>query len=80
MADWIHNKPREVQLETKFFAVLDKMANDMKVVLCRIADDEGKKTEPSCVLMNADQASLRLAGMEVGTWAEMVHDFGEYTL
>lgn len=79
VANWLRNKPEDVRLETKFFAVLDKKATQGKVVLCRIADDKEKPTEPSCVLRGADQSSLTLVGMEAGTWGELVHDVGEYT-
>ena len=68
-----------MRLETKFFAVLDKKVREGQVVLCRIADDKESPTEPSCVLMSADQSSLMLVGMEAGTWGELVHDVGEYT-
>ena len=59
--------------------MLDKKAKDGKVVLVRIANDHEQKTKPSCVLIDAKKASLRLAGMESGTWDELVHAKGEYT-
>jgi len=79
LAEWLRDKPEEVNLETKFFAVLDKKAKDKKVVLVRIAGNQGQEIKPSCVLVDADESSLRLAGMESGTWGELVHAKGEYT-
>lgn len=78
LAEWLRNKPEDVNLETKFFAVLDKKAKDGKVVLVRIAGNQGQKTKPSCILVNADESSLRLTGMESGTWDELAHAKGEY--
>ena len=49
------------------------------MVLVRVADDEEKPTKPSCVLVPAEESSIRLAGMEGGTWGELVHAKGEYT-
>lgn len=59
--------------------MLDKKARDGKVVLVRIANDQGQETKPSCVLIDAKRSSLRLTGMESGTWDELVHAKGEYT-
>ncbi|KAL8806340.1 MAG: hypothetical protein Q9200_005073 [Gallowayella weberi] len=78
VAQWLKQKPDEVSLEPKFFAVLDKKATQGKVVLCRLGDREGKGNKVSCVLEEAKYSSLRLAGMEYGTWEELVHDKGEY--
>lgn len=80
LAEWLRNKPEKVNLETKFFAVLDKKAKDGKVVLVRIAGDQEQELKPSCVLIDAEESSLRLTGMEAGTWDELVHAKGEYTL
>ena len=49
LAEWLRNKPEDVNLEIKFFAVLDKKAKDGKVVLVRIAGNQGQKTRPSCM-------------------------------
>ena len=38
---WLKNKPDQVEIETKFFVILDKKADETKVVLIRIADNEG---------------------------------------
>lgn len=47
---WLKNKPDHVEIESKFFAILDKKADQTKVVLIRIADNEGNPIEPSFVL------------------------------
>lgn len=78
VAQWLKQKPDDVSLEPKFFAVLDKKATEGKVVLCRLGDREGKGDEVNCVLEEAKYSSVRLAGMEYGTWEELVHDKGEY--
>ena len=59
LAEWLRKKPEDVNLETKFFAVLDRKAKDGKVVLVRIADDHEQKTKPSCVLIDTKKSSLR---------------------
>ena len=78
MASWLSKKPENVYLEGKFFALLDKKAKDGLVVLCRIGDREGKGDELSCTLVDAEESSLMLSGMEYGTWEELLHDNGEY--
>ena len=62
---------------------MDKKARDEspKVVLVRIADDQLKQMkEPSCVLHDAETATLTLSGLEPMNWDEMLEDQrGEYT-
>ena len=79
VAGWLENKPEYVELDSRFFAILDQKVDEHKVVLCRIGNQEGKGDNLSCVLMDASVSSLTLAGMEYGTWEELVHDLGEYT-
>ena len=79
VAEWLTKKPNSVDLEDKFFAVLDKKAEKGMVALCRIGNREGEGDEVSCVLMKAEESSLTLAGMEYGTWEELLHGRGEYT-
>ena len=77
---WLRNKPEDVELETKFFAILDNKAEQAKVVLVRIADDWGRDTEPSCILYDAYTSTLRLGGIEPGEWDELLEAYGEYEL
>lgn len=68
-----------MDLESRFFAVLDKKAETGSVALCRIGDRDLQGDELSCVLVKAEESSLMLAGMEYGNWEELVHGRGEYT-
>lgn len=79
VADWLEKKPKSVDLEGKFFAVLDSKVESGSVALCRIGDREGKGDAVSCVLVKAQESSLTLAGMEYGTWEELLQGRGEYT-
>lgn len=88
VATWLKNKPDKVDLEGKFFAVLDKKAvggkdgagkvKENKVVLCRIGDEEGQDEKVQCVLMSAGQSTLRLGGLESGEFDELIEGQGEY--
>ena len=73
-AEWLKQKPEDVQLESKFFALLDKKAVDGNIVLCNI----GKEDKVTCVLEKADKALLELEGMEAGRWEQLIHGRGEY--
>ena len=79
VAEWLKKKPDSVDLESRFFAVLDKEARRSgSVVLCRIGDRDGKGDAVSCVLKKAEESSLTLAGMEYGRWEELLVSPGEY--
>ena len=78
VASWLRKKPESTALEDKFFAVLDKKAKQGSVVLCRIGDSEGKGNGLSFVLLDAEQSSLTLSGMEYGTWEELIYGCDEY--
>lgn len=70
VANWLINKPRAVDLDISFFAVLDVHAKAGQVTLVRIGDSEGKGHAISCVTVPDHDSSLLLAGMEYGTWEE----------
>lgn len=82
------NKPDKLDLEGRFFGVLEKNAADRKdgtgnvegnkVVLCRIGDKEGQGNKVQCVLMSAEESSLTLSGMEYGTFDHLIEGKGEY--
>ena len=78
VAEWLQKRPKSVDLEGNFFAVLDKKAETGSVALCRIGNREGAGDAISCVLMKAEESSLTLAGMEYGTWEDLLHGRGEY--
>lgn len=83
------NKPDEVDLEGKFFGVLDKKAaggkdesgneTGNKVVLCRIGGKEGQDNDSvQCVLVSAEESTLTLGGMEYGNFDGLIEGRGEY--
>ena len=76
VAQWLQSKPESVDLESTFFAVLDKKAATGSVALCRIGDREGKGDEVSCVLVKTEESSLMLVGMEYGDFDEMLRGRG----
>ncbi|MCJ1348139.1 hypothetical protein MMC31_006370 [Peltigera leucophlebia] len=89
VAAWLKNKPDGVDLEGKFFGVLDKKAAGCgkdgarneegdKVVLCRIGDREGHGDKVHCVLMSAEESTLTLSGIEYGTFDQLIEGKGEY--
>lgn len=88
VAMWLKNKPDGVDLDGKFFGVLDKKAAGGKdetengagnnVVLCRIGDTEGQGNKVQCVLMSAEESTLTLGGMEYGTFDQLLEGKGEY--
>jgi len=79
VAAWLKRKPEGIDLESRFFAVLDKKARDGSVVLCKIGDSDDKGDKVTCVLRDADESSLTLAGIEWGDWEDLLSDGGEYT-
>ena len=80
LAEWLKEAPKDVNLERKFFAVLDKKAegSDPSVALCRIGDDNGKGDEVKCILWNVKESSLILTGIESGDFDEILKGQGEY--
>ncbi len=79
------NKPDKVDLEGRFFGVLDKKAaaggndeKEKKVVLCRIGDKEGQGDKVQCVLWSAEGSTLTLGGMEYGNFDELIKGNREY--
>jgi len=81
----LNNKPDTVDLEGKFFGVLDKKAaaggkdgKENKVVLCRIGDEEGQDDKVQCVLWSAGKSTLTLGGIESGDFDELIEGQGEY--
>ena len=80
LAEWLKEAPKDVNLERKFFAVLDEKAerSDPSVALCRIGDKDGNGDEVKCILRNAKESSLILAGFEYGDFDEILKGQGEY--
>ena len=81
MKEWLRNKPKEVDIDHRFFGVLDKKAKEdkPKVVLCRIGDKEGRGEHVECVLNDAETSSLTLAGLDYGRFDQLIEGRGMYT-
>jgi len=83
----LKNKPDKVDLDGRFFGVLDKKAaggkdeagnkKEHKVVLCRIGDEDGQDDKVRCVLWSAKGSTLTLGGMDSGDFDELLEG-GEY--
>ena len=85
----LKNKPDEVDLDGKFFGILDRKAagekdesgneKGNKVVLCRIGGKEGQDDNiVQCVLVSAEESTLTLGGMEYGNFDGLIDGKGEY--
>ncbi|KAL8639898.1 MAG: hypothetical protein Q9228_003124 [Teloschistes exilis] len=69
VARWLNGKPKGVNLDSHFFGLLDKQAEKSgKVVLCRIGDSHLEGNEVTCLLWDADTATLWLGGQHYGDW------------
>ncbi|KAL8689237.1 MAG: hypothetical protein Q9218_005045 [Villophora microphyllina] len=67
VAQWLEEKPEEVNLDPHFFGILDKQAERIgKVVLCKRGDAHLKGHEVTCLLWDADTATLTLGGVNYG--------------
>lgn len=70
-AEFLSKAPDSVDVERRFFAVLDERTEtDGSVVMCRIGDMEGQGDKVECIRVLAKNSSLYLAGMEYGTWED----------
>ena len=76
----MRNKPKEVDVDRRFFGVLDKKANEEKpkVALCRIGDKEGRGEHAECVLNDAETSTLTLAGLDYGKFDQLIEGRGTY--
>ncbi len=69
-----------MDLDDRFFGVLDKQANNGKIALCRLGHREREVEGTTCVLVEAEQSSLELSGMGSDLdWDERVWN-SRYTL
>lgn len=70
-AEFLSKAPASVDVERRFFAVLDdRTEKDGSVVMCRVGDMEGQGDKVECIRVLAKNSALYLAGMEYGTWEE----------
>jgi len=75
VAHWLANKPKSVNLDDRFFGVLDKQAENGKIALCRLGRREREVEGTTCVLVEAEQSSLELSGMDSDLdWDELVRN------
>ncbi|KAL8702303.1 MAG: hypothetical protein Q9201_004473 [Fulgogasparrea decipioides] len=74
VAQWLRNKPKSVNVDPRYFGVLDKQAKTAgKVVLCRLEDPKSEKDGAACVLSEAAQSALYLDGLPSNLdWDEWV--------
>ncbi|KAL8709483.1 MAG: hypothetical protein Q9225_007446 [Loekoesia sp. 1 TL-2023] len=65
VTQWLRNKPKSVDLDGRYFGILDKQAEkSAKIALCRVEDQERKGGVATCVLVKAEQSTLFLAGLD----------------
>ncbi|KAL8714205.1 MAG: hypothetical protein Q9220_001934 [cf. Caloplaca sp. 1 TL-2023] len=62
---WLRNKPQQVELDPRFFGVLDKQAMiSGQIATCRLEDPHSKWAPASCLLEKAEASSLHLDGLD----------------
>ncbi|KAL8916911.1 MAG: hypothetical protein Q9208_008275 [Pyrenodesmia sp. 3 TL-2023] len=81
VAQWLRGKPQTVNVDDRFFGVLDKqVAESGKIPICRLNDPKVEKEVAWCILRDADYSTLYLAGLDSDVdWQENVQ-FEKYTL
>ncbi|KAL9013260.1 MAG: hypothetical protein Q9173_002045 [Seirophora scorigena] len=81
VAQWLKGKPQSVDLDERYFGVLDKQAEKSgKIAICRLNDPEVEREVAWCILRAADYSTLFLAGLDSDLdWNELV-SFQKYTL
>lgn len=75
VARWLRGKPQSVDVDGRYFGVLDKQAEKSgKVAICRLNDPKVEKEVASCILNEADYSTLFLAGLDSDLdFDELVH-------
>lgn len=81
VAQWLRGKPQSVDVDARFFGVLDKQtAKSGKVAVCRLNDPNVEKEVAWCILKSAEESTLYLGGLDSNLdWNEDVL-YGKYTL
>jgi hypothetical protein len=72
VVEWLRKKPKEDDVDRNFFAILDKTANDEKVVIGRLGGydlEDMKNLE--FMRLEAEMAALILRAIQPGRWEEM---------
>jgi hypothetical protein len=77
-AEWLRNKPETIDLDAHHFAILDRTAQDGKIVICRIG---GRKLDDQNDLdymrFDALEGAQLLRGATANTWEEAKEDAGQ---
>ena len=74
-AGFLRNKPDTVDLDPRYFGVLDKQADWAKVVLCRLQDPRQEPDGAACILWEMAKSTLFLGGLDSDIdWDEMVRN------
>ena len=68
-----------MDVDPRFFGVLDKKAEEEKIVLCRLDSGEDRDNKVQCVLVTAQESALTLGGLSPRKWEDLVATNGEYT-
>ncbi|KAL8784397.1 MAG: hypothetical protein Q9213_003997 [Squamulea squamosa] len=81
VAAWLRGKPESVDLEDRYFGILDKQAGiSGKIAICRLNDLRIEKEVAWCILRKAGESASFLAGLDSDLdWNELVR-FQKYTL
>ncbi|KAL8900044.1 MAG: hypothetical protein Q9207_005882 [Kuettlingeria erythrocarpa] len=81
VARWLRGKPQNVDVDPRYFGVLDKQAEKSgKIAICRLNDPKVEDKVASCVLNDANYSTLFLAGLDSDLqWDELVY-LHPYTL
>lgn len=81
VARWLKGKPQSVDVDPRYFGVLDKQAEKSgKIAICRLNDPKVEEKVASCILNDASYSTLFLGGLDSDLdWDELV-SLKEYTL
>ncbi|KAL8753157.1 MAG: hypothetical protein Q9184_005507 [Pyrenodesmia sp. 2 TL-2023] len=81
VAHWLRGKPQSVDVDDRYFGVLDKQAEKSgKIAICRLNDPKVEEEVAWCILNDADYSTLFLAGgVSDVEWEELV-SLQKYTL
>ncbi|KAL9591494.1 MAG: hypothetical protein Q9179_007666, partial [Wetmoreana sp. 5 TL-2023] len=80
VAQWLRAKPQSVDVDGRYFGVLDKQVEKSgKVAVCRLNDPKVEKEVAWCILKKAEESTLYLCGLDSDLdWVEDVQH-GKYT-
>ncbi|KAF2691858.1 hypothetical protein K458DRAFT_286104 [Lentithecium fluviatile CBS 122367] len=77
VAGWVRYKPKDVELDIHFFAVLDRSAERGKVVICSQGGDELRDMDVLEFLrLDAEVAAAEVCTAQPGTWEGVIASRG----